>query len=63
MPALTTTEPEHQLSPSGNLEARAWSEAGTAAGRVEERQAIRRRDAQRVRQLRAGAEWHLHEVR
>jgi len=35
--ALTTAEPEHQLSPTENLEAQAWSKAGTAARRAKAR--------------------------
>src|ERR1700738_1356785 len=56
--ALTTAEPEHQLSPTENLEAQAWSKAGTAARRAKAR--AKRYEGEmrsKCRELRAGAEW------
>ncbi len=65
-------EAQHDLSPTEKLEALQWSKAGAAAqrrpdqGRTPRRsqgQGLRRRDVRRVRQLHAGAQRHLHEVR
>ncbi len=65
-------EASHDLSPTEKLEALQWSKAGSAhsrsaqqgrAPRGSQSQGLRRRDVRRVRQLHAGAEWDLHEVR
>ena len=65
-------EAQHDLSPTEKLEALQWSKAGAARGsravkgrtpRGSQGQGLRRRDVRRVRQLHAGAERHLHEVR
>ena len=65
-------EAQHDLSPTEKLEALQWSKAGSRRsrrpdqGRTPRRsqgQGLRRRDVRRVRQLHAGAERHLHEVR
>ena len=66
-------EASHDLSPTEKLEALQWSKAaarGTSPRRQQgrtprrsESQGLRRRDVRRVRQLHAGAERHVHEVR
>ena len=57
-PRLALTTAEHQLSPTENLEAQAWSKAGTAARRAKAR--AKRYEGEmrsKCRELRAGAEW------
>ncbi len=66
-------EASHDLSPTEKLEALQWSKAGSAAAgrrpqqgrtpRGSQGQGLRRRDVLGVRQLHAGAERDLHEVR
>ncbi len=65
-------EVSHDLSPTEKLEQLQWSKSGTAqtagplqgrAPRGSQGQGLRRRDVLGVRQLHAGAEWHVHEVR
>ena len=66
--ALTTAEPEHQLSPTENLEAQAWSKAGTAARRAKARAKryegeMRSKCGNFVLVRNGTCIWHLYEVR